>query len=91
MTDLELQTARDFILRCAARMPRGISKTTLEISLPAAGIELDKTGENSIDAHLRYLLSANLLAEVKKTHTPSLALYVITSAGDDYLRSQKLL
>lgn len=91
MTAEELQTARDFILRAAARMPRGISKTTLDISLPAVGIELEKSGADSLDAQIGYLVGAGLLEEKKKQHTPSLALYVLTAVGDDYLRSQKLI
>ena len=42
MKGAELQHARDFILRCAARMPLGIAKATLQVALPAAGIVLKK-------------------------------------------------
>lgn len=91
MSDLELQAARDFILRAAAKFSRGLTRTYLEISIASVGIELDPTGVNSLDAQIHYLINAGLLASKSKAHTPSMELYVLTTAGDDYLRQNKLL
>ena len=90
MTDLELQTVRDFILRAAAKFPRGITSLTLGTAVAAAGFELDPRGQDSLEAQLRYLVGRGLLADQPKAHTASLELYVLTPAGDDYLRRLKL-
>ncbi|HMP83911.1 MAG TPA: hypothetical protein PKA41_14525 [Verrucomicrobiota bacterium] len=91
MSDEQLQVTRDFILRAAARFPRGITRTTLDISAASAGLTTDKDGANSMQSHIEYLIGAGLLARKPKAHTASLELYAVTPAGDDYLRSQKLL
>lgn len=91
MTDGEIQFVRDFILQSAARMPRGITRMSLDVTVASRGIELEKTGPNSLDAHVQYLIGAGLLARKPKAHTASLEIYVITPAGDDYLRQNKLL
>ena len=91
MNNEELQTARDFILRAAGRMPRGISQSTLEISLPSVGIQLPESGSDSLDAQIGYLIGAGLLQAKRPRHTPSLILYTLTPAGEDYLRSANLL
>jgi hypothetical protein len=91
MNDLELQSVRDFILCAVAKFPRGATVFTIEVSVASAGFELDKRGANSLDAQLEYLVGAKLLECPDKTHTPSLRMFKLTSAGDDYLRTKKLL
>ena len=91
MSDLELQSVRDFILCAAARFPNGITTFSLDISVKAAGFELEERGPDSLAAQLQYLRGKNLLALKPKAHTASAELHLLTADGDDYLRSKKLL
>jgi hypothetical protein len=90
MTDLELQTVRDFILRAAKRFPRGVTAAMLRMACSGAGLELAENGEDSLDDHLLYLESGGFLKRLPKLHTPSLELWGVTRDGDDYLRLRKL-
>src|SRR5690606_8454912 len=91
MTDGELQFTRDFILMCASRYPRGLTSRVLDVQVASRGIELEKTGANSLEAQIEYLIGAGLLARKPKAHTASLETFSLTPAGDDYLRQNKLL
>ena len=90
MTDLELQTVRDFILRAAKRFPRGVTAAMLRMACSGAGLELAESGENSIDDYLLYLEDGGFVRRLPKAHTPSLELWGVTRDGDDYLRLRKL-
>jgi hypothetical protein len=91
MNDLELQSVRDFILCAVARFPRGATQFTIEVSVASAGFELEKTGPDSLAKQLDYLTGRKLLETPAKAHTPSLTMFKLTSDGDDYLRTRKLL
>ena len=91
MSDLELQSIRDFILCAAARFPRGITTFSLNVAVIAAGFELPARGADALEAQLKYLRGKNLLALKAKAHTASAELHELTPDGDDYLRSKKLL
>ncbi|NJL18800.1 MAG: hypothetical protein HC901_00285 [Bdellovibrionaceae bacterium] len=90
MSDTELQTLRDFILRAASRFPRGITTTTLAISVAAAGFELPDSGPDALPAQLRYLAGKKLIEPATKAHTPSLETWLLTADGDDYLRTKRI-
>jgi hypothetical protein len=88
MNPSDLQTTRDFLLRALARVPRGTSAEALALGCASAGLPVDRTGPNSLAAHLAYLEDKKLAARLPKAHTPSLEIWRITGDGDDYLRNQ---
>ena len=71
MSDLELQSIRDFILCAAARFPRGITTFSLNVAVIAAGFELPARGADALEAQLKYLRGKNLLALKAKATPPA--------------------